>query len=243
MRLFRYLFEDSSIVNKAEDLAELLKKAYKVSYKTIKDAWKKSGESYPEFYELLSDIKKEAESKPQEIPPDEGIKDLGHGELDHGSAAPEASDKLRDESVVDVLSYLSNYWKNKDKVRVVAARLGIDPDLYELAGLGKIPSDPSDEDVWKTMDMSKKGKLPFYQSAWQPFYIDAMQDLKSLPDEVKDEIQTIVQSGSEAKSDVEYPIDDKNVGRTFESKLLDDIILESDGFINIIPKGTKIRID
>lgn len=178
--------------------------------------------------------------------------------------------KIKDEAIIDVLSSLPRLisspkakksredknitltktakggvlFSDKDLIRAVAARMGIDADIYEAAGFGRLPDNYNDEDVWKTMDASKNGTIPFVPSKWQILYTDAIQAISALPKDIKDEISNILEKGSSPK-DVHYPVKSDlpydDTGTTYESiKLLDDIILEDNNGICIIPKYSII---
>jgi hypothetical protein len=129
----------------------------------------------------------------------------------------------------------------KDKVRVLAARLKIDPDIYLTAGFGSLPENYTDEDVWKTMDASKKGKVPFYDSVWQPLYMDSLERLQNLSEEERAEIKGILDQHSEKVEKVTYPINSKEVGSVYEARLVDDIMIISESGPMVISKGSKIK--
>jgi hypothetical protein len=164
---------------------------------------------------------------------------------------------VKDESVIDALQLLA---KNlgplgKDKTLVIAARFGIDRELIEGAGLGSLPPNYNDEDVWNLLSISKDkrtGKpIKFVDSTWQPFYIDAVDSLQDLPNDVREHIVEMLTSDD--PKETTYPVkndnsmmDDptinKNIKKVYEAKLIKDLVIESNDSINIIEAGTIILI-
>jgi len=164
---------------------------------------------------------------------------------------------IRDESVIDALKLLAVNLgpMGRDKAIVIAARLGIDSELIEGAGFGTLPSNYTDSDVWNILKMSKDkaGKpTPFYDGAWQPFYIDAIEDLKDLPHDVREHIVEILTS--EEPRETTYPTSDKNslvddpvrnpsIKKVYEAKLVKDLVIESSNGMFVINAGSKIIIE
>lgn len=241
-RLFNVILNENSTVDQAEQLADTLRKGYGISPKEIRQLYNDAGRDYEKFLELLKqkEDQLQIQKKPQDIPTKD-INPLGGEELTT-DIEYESEDKLHDEAIIDVLKYLTKYLRNKDRIRVIAARLGIDSDLYQAAGLGIVPDDYDDEDIWNTMDMSDQGSQPFYKSVWQPFYIESMEKLRELPLGVKAEIRKIVSDSP--KREVTYPINNPHIdsGITYEAKLIDDLIIENNGKLSIIPKNHSIFI-
>jgi len=248
-RILRYLLSED-LASDAEDLADKLRKAFGVSYKEIRQMYKDAGQKTEPFYQMLSQKAAELEAQ---VDDSDGIGDempsfkvanKDTEQLDPSMAAEPADNQFKDEGVIDVLKYLSNLWRSRDRVRVIAARLGIDPDIYAAAGLGNIPDDYDDEDIWNTMDQSNHGQVEFYQSKWQPYYIDTMERLKELPDDIKQEISDIVQKSKEHKRDVSFPVrsdrpyDDE--GQAFEGRLLNDLVIEEENSITVLSKGSSV---
>ena len=109
-------------------------------------------------------------------------------------------------------------YTNKDLTRALAARLKLDPDIIDTAGLGQLPQNYTDEDVWKIMDERVHGK--FIDSAWQPLYMAAVGLVKQMPHGIFKELSSGIH---EAKL-----------------RLKDDIIIERNGVVDVIPAGSLI---
>lgn len=254
VKLLDYLlFED--LADDIENLENRLRRAFGVSSKEIRQLYKKADQKAEPFYQLLKQKNKELEDQQADGvsgPDDEedisSFKVAGR-EPEQLSSSMEYDDhyeQTRHEAVVNVLKYLQDYFGGKDRVRVIAARFGVDPDVYFDADLGHLPENYTDKDVWDTMDRSGHGKKPFKNSIWQPLYIAAEKELMNLPDDVKERLAVVAQKGQEVKRDVHYPVrTDRpfhDVGMTFEGRSLDDIIVEDDNIFYIISKGTFISV-
>lgn len=178
------------------------------------------------------------------------------GQFDDSKTGTGPKDKpISDESVIDALKMLAANLgpKGRDKTIVLAARLNIDSELIEGAGFGSLPPNYTDEDVWNILKISRKNgkQIPFIDHAWQPFYMEALEDLKELPSEVRDHIIELLTS-SEPKettypvvnkdSMVDDPIRNKGIRKVYEAKLIDDLVIESADGINVISAGTKVRL-
>jgi len=237
-----------NIADDSEKLVDRLRKVHGVSAAEISQIYRDAERNVQKFYQLLLQKNKELEAgdindKAGETPEFTigGKKPIS---LDSEIEDEDRDDKLKDESVAEVLKYLVKYFHSRDRVRVLAARFRIDPDIYEAAGLGHLPDNYTDEDVWNTMNRSGKGRKPFNNSIWQPLYIRTFEHIKhKMPEEVRDKIADIVQS----KKDITYPIKTYHapndpVGHAFEGRLLGDIIVENDGRLSVILEGTPISV-
>ncbi len=176
---------------------------------------------------------------------------ISKDELDRLAGNNEKQLTNRDEGMIKVFQLLAQQLKpqGKDKARVIAARMKVDPDVYQMAGLGRLPEGYSDEDVWKTLDMAKgkDGSMqPFYDHVWQTFYTGALEQMQSLPPDTRDYIEELLTN----KQETAYPTkaydpnkrtaqDDRTA---FEAKTLSSIVTESNGYMDIIPAGTRILI-
>lgn len=238
-RIIKFILSED-LASDTEDLVDKLRKAYGVKPRAIRELWKKSGENYQAFNKLLKDL--EDQKSGEQIEPGEDIKLLDYEELGRNLEAPDQEEIIKDEAIIDVLKYLANLWRNKDRVRVLAARFGIDPEIYQAAGLGNLPDDYDDKDVWNTMDKSNMGTEQFKQSVWQPFYIDTLEKLKELPDDIKDEIADKIAM----KKNVHFPVRSdrsyNDTGMAFEGVLLDDLIIDDNNSMFIISKGENIVV-
>jgi hypothetical protein len=161
---------------------------------------------------------------------------------------------IRDENTIDVLKLLATNLgpMGRDKAIVLAARFDIDNELIEAAGLGALPPNYTDEDVWNILKLSANGKKKFIDSAWQPFYIEALEDIKELPGDIRDHIVELLTSSEprditypsvNKDSLVDDPIRNKGVRRVYEAKLVEDLVIESADGIKIIMVGTKIMVE
>lgn len=207
------------------------------------------------YLELLNQEKTKVAEKNVDIDQDmfqSGPEELvSKDELDRLASNDEKQLTNRDEGMIKVFQLLAQQLKpqGKDKARVIAARMKIDPDIYQMAGLGNLPEGYGDEDVWKTLDMAKgrDGALqPFYDHVWQTFYTGALEQMQSLPPDTRDYIEELLTS----KQETAYPTkaydpskrttqDDRTA---YEAKTLTGIVTESNGFMDIIPAGTRILI-
>jgi len=220
---------------KAEELEKILRRQYGLTSKNFDELLQQSGKNYKTYFEKLRKLHDEKASKPE---PDQDI------DLSKSKPLPDIEDRPkklahRDEQLIDILEYLEKYWKNKDRVRVFAARIKIDPELYMVAGLGKLPDNYTDEDIWNTMDASKKGKIKFVDSTWQPLYIKTMDLLQQLPEEVKDEITELLYKPRTHT----YPVTAGGPERKIRENrytLIYDIIINEDNIVRIIPAGSII---
>jgi len=233
------LKEDASVVdpNVVEKLIDDLRKKHGVS-KSVREILKKaeseSGGSANRMYsiaypELLKLVPKSNKDDVENI---EGI-DLIDNPISSDTEYKEPDENpysYTDEGFVDVLKYLAWLWKSKDRVRVLAKRFDVHPDLYAAAGLGNIPEDPTDEDIWNTMDMSRKGDKMFINSTWQPYYMDTLEKLDELPDEVKEQIRSLLEKAEENK--VQYE----------SVKLVEDIAIATDKGVELIAAGSIIKL-
>ena len=235
------IFEDAVTIygEKADKIERILRREHGYKNKQFNDKLKELS-SYEDYYKWLVSELQRVEAVPSGKVDDLDVDiNLIDKPIEKDVSAPEKDDPVRDEAIVDILEYLQRVL-NKDRVRAIAARFHIDPDLYQLAGLGNLPDNYSDEDVWNTMSMSKD--RPFHDHIWQPYYIESLYKLQNLPSEVKEAVKDILQQHSQPR-EVEYPIDDRTSGTTFEAvTLLQDLIIESDGKMLIIPSDTKICI-
>lgn len=255
VRLLNYILAED-VADKAEELATKLRQVYRVAPRDIRQLWAQAGEDYDQFYALLQGRDEEEAAKAQEIEP-ENIESLSGEDvfttdkaevrrIGRGVEYQEPEKGVKDEAVIKLLEYLAHIWGNRDAVRVIAARFDIDPDLYQMAGLGRLPDDYTDEDVWDTMDMSNQGKEPFYNAAWQPFYIKALEKLQNLSSKRKDEIKNIIQQQEETKRNIYFPVGSgeeerfQDVGVAYENK--EDMVVETKAGLMIIPVGTRIEL-
>lgn len=238
--LIEYILKENIVdVNVVEKLASDLVKIHGVSRSVIrqifKDAEAQAGSmtgAYPIAHQkLLELVPKQEETDIEQLtePFDFGPSipaDAEHKEPE-GSIY---SDIYTDEGFIDVLKYLAWLWKSKDRVRVLAKRFGVNPDLYAAAGLGVIPENPTDEDIWNTMDMSKKGEIKFVDSTWQPYYMDTLERLQNLPQEDKDHIISILEKAQENQT-------------KFESvKLVEDLMILTENGMHVVPRGSSIKL-
>lgn len=177
---------------------------------------------------------------------------ISKDELDRLASSTDKQLTNRDDGMIKVFQLLVQQLKpqGKDKARVIAARMKIDPDVYQAAGLGTLPEHYTDEDVWKTLDMAKgkNGTMqPFYDHVWQTFYTGALEQMQSLPPDTRDYIEELLTS----KQETSYPTKQYDMNKrtqqddrtAFECKILTDIVTESKGFIDVIPAGTRILIN
>lgn len=237
--LIEYILKENIVdSNVVEKLMSDLTRVHGIPRSKIRKIWKESEAeaggnaakayeiAYPKMKALLP--KKDGDESVEDL---EGI-NLIDNPIPADTASPEPEeDDYTDEGFVDVLNYLSNLWRSKDRVRVIAKRFGIDPDLYAAAGLGAIPNDPSDEDIWNTMDASKDGQIPFVDSTWQPFYIDTLHKLQSLPDDVKQDIAGLMDKAKERR--VQYE----------SVKLVEDVAIFTDNGMEYITAGTTLKVE
>lgn len=241
-RIIDFILSES-LADEAETLADKLVKAFGVKRREITNLYKDSDRNYEKFYKLLKKLedKVSGDLTSKSKQPGEDIPLMGHQEIDNNMESEGPKEHLKDQSIIDVLKYLVHYFRSRDRVRVLAARFGLDPDIYAAAGLGNIPQDYNDEDIWNTMDQSGQGNVPFYKSAWQPYYIESLDKINDLPKEIKQEIADIVQQGNETKDNVSYPVrsDDQynDIGIAYEAKLLNNIDING----LIIEKGSIIK--
>jgi hypothetical protein len=160
---------------------------------------------------------------------------------------------IRDEGVIDSLKLLATNLgpMGRDKAIVLAARFDIDSELIEAAGLGTLPPNYTDEDVWNILKLSANGKKKFIDGVWQPFYIEALEDVKELPGDVRDHIVELLTS--QEPRDITYPsvnkdslVDDparnQGVRKVYEAKLVEDLVIESENGIRIISTGARIVV-
>jgi hypothetical protein len=245
-RLLSYILnENASELYKLEDK---LKSVFGITEKQLRELYKSvdgNSSNYLKELQILHDKYENENNENLDISKDD-LPLSGHDGIHRDYEAPEKEKPVADDAVVSVLEYLSKLWRNKDRVRVIAARFKLDPDVYLAAGLGNLPSDYKDEDVWNTMDASRGGNVEFKDSIWQPFYIESLERLKELPEEVKADIAEILQKSKEDKKAQSYPRDSNNPfkddGTAYESKakLVDSIMVEGkDGYI-MIDKGTIV---
>lgn len=233
-------FEDAVTIygDKAEKIEKLLRRKHGYKNKQFNDKLNELG-SYEAYYKWLENelarIEQPEEDNNLDLESDIALIDKPI-EKDIKHAQPDS--KLPDEAVIDVLQYLQRVM-SPDRVRAVAARFNIDSDIYQLAGLGSLPENYTDEDVWNTMDIGKQ--KPFYDHVWQPFYIKSLEKLQNLPNEIKLEIEKIIDS-HQNKKEVQYPIDNETIGTAFEAKLLEDLIIEEKEEVTIISAGTFLKL-
>lgn len=246
--LLKYLITEEFLVgnialddNDIRKLERTLRKKYHYRNKDLNQASEdKTMEEYLEW--LIKEVEKKENKKIENILNLETPK--SEVELDPKITAQKSEKKFKDEAIIDILQYLSYIWRSKDRVRAIAARFGIDSDLYMMAELGTLPNSYTDKDIWNTMDRSKKGKIDFYQSAWQPFYIESLQMLQNLNSEEKKIINNIIQQHAETIRPIHYPVSTNNpyqdVGITYECK--ENIVFENINGLSIIPTGTKLTL-
>ena len=236
----KIIFEDAVTIygDKADKIEKILRRQYGYKNKQFNEKLKEFG-SYEKYYHWLEKELENKQKQSDELDLEADIDLIDKPFPKKDIKQPTKQEKIKDEAIVDVLQYLQRIMK-PDRVRAIAARFHVDPDIYMMAGLGNLPENYTDEDVWKTMDMSED--KPFYDHIWQPFYIDSFSKLQNLPDEIKDEINDIVERASN-KREVEYPVDNESerYSTTFEAKILEDIILEDKTGIKIISAGTYLN--
>jgi len=192
--------------DKAEKLERILRREFGFKQKDFNERLRELGD-YKKYSEWLENELEKRRQKDglEEVEVDIDLIDKPiKGDIEAEKSEP----KIKDEAIIEILKYLAWQLHNKDLVRVIAARFHIDPDIYSAAGLGHLPENYTDEDVWKTMKKSGYGRRPFKDSIWQPYYIRAKERFAELSQEVKDEIIEIMQKHKENKQDVGYPVSD-----------------------------------
>jgi hypothetical protein len=234
-------------------------KAYDIAYGEYKKLWDevaKGGDTEPD--EIEAGV--EAETGIEAMPADAGqIEDPGR------------RTNVSHDGMVKVLRYLatimpaSGYGTREDHVRAVAARFGVNPAIYSSAGLGHIPTNPDDEDVWNTMDVSKQGQYKFNNSAWQPLYMEALEAVESLDQDQKDIISDLLSEAEPDDETIDQTIDPQQYGlkggkeRDWDTstktpsamggkmawenaELSEDLMIITESGPEVIQAGTKIRI-
>jgi hypothetical protein len=230
------VFEDAVAIygDKAEKIEKILRRNYGYKNKQFNNKIKEL-DSYEKYYNwLVKELKSAQHNKDGDFDLEADIS-LIDKPIEQDIEYKKET-KIKDEAIVDILIYLKKVL-NPDRVRAIAARFNIDPDLYQLAGLGSLPENYNDEDVWKTMNISKNN--PFYDHVWQPFYIESLKKLQELPKEIKQEIESIIEKSS-YKREIDYPITKNKHNITYEAKLLENILINDNG-MKIIPAGTYLN--
>ncbi len=143
----------------------------------------------------------------------------------------------------------------KDRALAIAYRQGIDPELIAAAGLGSIPYDCTDEDIWDLFDEQTKvhisrnketgtvdKNLPFYDHVWQPFYIESLKYLRG-DQKFEDETDDYLHGEDDYLPDeTKQKIIDILTSES-KVKLIKDLMVESSSGMCVINAGSKIIIE